>query len=134
MSIDNSLEQINNLFRILLRVHKSLLDFQKLATETFEQRKFSSYDILQLAFNHPEFEWLRKISVIMSEMDEATSDKKNLPTEAQLKDFARRLNEIFSENSQDFDFKRRLDVALARDTRLFSEVAELRLMLIKTLN
>lgn len=133
MGSNSSLDQINNLFRVLLRVHKSLLDFQKLATETFEQKKYTPYEMLQLAFNHPEFAWLRKISVIMSEMDEATSDKKKLPDENTLKEFARRLNEIFSENSQDADFKHRLDIALGRDSKLASEVSELRSMLVSIL-
>ena len=133
MVSNNSTAQINNLFRLLLRVHKSLIDFQKLVLEALEQKKFSPYDILQFAFNHPDFEWLRKISTVMAEMDESTSDKENPPDEKCLKDFARRLNEIFSESSQDIDFKNRLNIALARDAKLSNEVSELRSILAKTL-
>lgn len=133
MESNNSLNQINNLFKLLMRVHKSLIDFQKMVVEAFEQKKYSPYEVLQLAFNHPDFAWLRKISTIMADMDEATSDKKNLPTEAQLKDFSRRLNEIFSEQTEDADFKHRLDIALRRDPKLSSEVDELRSALIKIL-
>lgn len=123
-------DQINQLFRHLMKVHKALLDFQKLVLESLEQKKFTAYDILQFAFNHPDFEWLRKISVIMAEMDESTSDKKNQPNEETLKAFARRLNEIFGETSQDTDFKNKLRIALDRDSKLSSEVAELRSKLV----
>lgn len=119
-------DQINDIFRLLLRVHKSLLDFQKLVIEALEQKRYSPYDTLQLAINHPDFEWLRKISKIMAEMDERTSDKENPCDEKSLKDFARRLNEIFSETSQDTDFKNKLKIALDRDSKLAGEVKDLR--------
>lgn len=69
----------------------------------------------------------------MAEMDESTSDKEIPPDENRLKDFARCLNEIFSESSQDVDFKNRLNIALARDAKLSNEVSELRSILAKTL-
>lgn len=133
MVSNNPTDQINNLFRHLLRVHKSLIDFQKMVLEAFDQKKYTSYDILQFAFNHPEFEWLRKISTIMADMDECTSDKKNPPEEKHLKEFVRRLDEIFSEASQESDFKHRLHIALDRDPQLAKEVAELRTLLTNTL-
>lgn len=129
MNSANPTDQINNLFRLLLRIHKSLLDFQKLVLESLEQKKFTTYDILQFAFNHPDFEWLRKISTIMADMDESTSDKENPADEAKLKEFVQRLSDIFGENSQEADFKSRLNIALARDAKLAAEVAELRSML-----
>jgi hypothetical protein len=122
-------EQINNIFKHLLRVHKSLLDFQKLVIEALDQKVYTPYETLQMAINHPDFEWLRKISGVMALMDEATSDKKNPPTEKTLKDFAHILNDIFSETTPDLDFKNRLHVALARDSKLSNEVSELRAIL-----
>jgi hypothetical protein len=124
-------EQINNIFKHLLRVHKSLLDFQKLVMEALDQKIYTPYETLQMAINHPDFEWLRKISGVMALMDEATSDKKSPPTEKVLKDFAHILNDIFSESTTDLDFKNRLHVALARDSKLANEVAELRAILAK---
>lgn len=119
-------DQINNLFRQLLRVHKSLLDFQKIVTEALEQKRYSPYETLNMAMNHPDFAWLRKISGVMAAMDEATSDKKNPPNESTLKDFARVLSELFSESTQDVDFKTRFNIAVARDSQLAAEVAKLR--------
>ncbi len=129
MNSDSSIDQINNLFRLLLKIHKTLLDFQKLVMESLHQKKYSPYEVLGMAMNHPDFEWLRKISRIMAEIDECTSDKKNPPDEKVLKDFARRLNELFSESTSDLDFKNRSKIALDRDAKLTGEVAELKAML-----
>ncbi|MGZ3727474.1 MAG: hypothetical protein ACXWQQ_16895 [Pseudobdellovibrio sp.] len=126
MASNSYTDQINDLFRRLLKVHKSLIDFQKLVIETMEQKKYTPYEVLGLALNHPDFEWLRKISMVMAEMDERTSDKKNPPDEQALKDFARVLSEILSESSSDANFKNRLKIALDRDSKLAAEVAELR--------
>lgn len=126
-------DQINHLFGLLLRVHKSLLDFQKLVMEALEQKRYTPYDTLQMAINHPDFAWLRKISGVMAAMDERTSDKKNPPDEQSLKDFARLLNDIFSESSEDVDFKNRLKIALGRDSKLSSEVDELKSLISRIL-
>ncbi len=94
--------------------------------ESLEQKRYSPYETLNLAMNHPDFEWLRKISGVMALMDEATSDKKNPPDEKALKDFVRQLNDIFSESSEDVDFKTRFKIAVDRDPKLAKEVGELR--------
>lgn len=125
----NANDQINHLFRMLLRIHKSLIDFQKLVLEASERRTYTPYDMLQFAFHHPEFEWLRKVSTIMADMDESTSDKKNPPNEARLKEFVQRLDDLFGEASPDSDFKKRLKVAVTRDQKLSAEVSDLRAML-----
>ena len=131
MDSRNYTDQINDLFRHLLKIHKTLLDFQKLVMESLEQKRYSPYETLNLAMNHPDFEWLRKISRVMAEMDESTSDKKNLPDEKALKDFARRLNDIFSESNPDMDFKNRFKIAVDRDAKLSGQVSELRAELAK---
>jgi hypothetical protein len=102
-----------------------------LLIEALDQKIYTPYETLQMAINHPDFEWLRKISGVMALMDEATSDKKNPPTEKVLKDFAHILNEIFSDTTPDLDFKNRFHVALARDSKLSDEVSELRAILAK---
>lgn len=119
-------EQIDLLFRHLLRVHKLLLDFQKLVVETMEQKKYSPYEVLNMSINHPDFAWLRKISGVMALMDEATSDKKNPATEQQLKNFVMVLSELFSDLPADAEFKKRFEIAVARDPKLASEVAALK--------
>jgi hypothetical protein len=126
MEANTNKEKIDGLFRHLLRVHKSLLDFQRLVIESLDQKHYSPYEILSMAINHPEFAWLRKISGVMALMDEATSDKKHPANEQQLKDFVNVLNDVFSESTPDADFKRRFDIAVSRDPKLAAQVSELR--------
>lgn len=133
MSSQSYEHQINVLFRLLLRVHKSLLEFQKANTEALEQKQFTPYDMLQMAINHPDFEWLRQVSMLMADMDARTSDKKNPANESDLNGFIHRLNEIFDENSTDTDFKLKLNLALKKDATLQIEIMALRSILSKSL-
>lgn len=118
--------QISNLSHLLSKVHRSLLDFQKKVQEGLEERRLSAQDTLLLAINHPDFQWLRKISEIISQMDEVAGDKKNPASEESLKMFSTQLREIFIDGSQHTNFKNRLEIALARDPKLCLEIAELR--------
>ena len=52
---------------------------------------------------------------------------------AAAQEFARRLNEIFSDTTEDIDFKNRFKIAVERDSKLSGEVAEFRAELNKLL-
>jgi hypothetical protein len=119
-------EKIDGIFKHLLRVHKSLIDFQKLVIESLDQKRYTPYEMWNMSINHAEFAWLRKISGVMALMDEATSDKKNPATEQQLKDFVKVVSELFSESNPDADFKKRFNIAVARDPKLAKEVIDLK--------
>lgn len=112
--------------RLLTKVHRSLLDFQKKVHEGLEERKLSPQDTLHLAIHHPDFDWLRKVSVIISQMDEAAEIKKNPASEESLKQFTKQLREIFVDGSQHTNFKSRLEIAMAQEPNLCFEIAELR--------
>lgn len=133
MTSNHYADQIIILFKLLLRTHKSLLDFQKATLEALEQKQFSPYDMLQMAINHPEFEWLRQISTLMADMDDRTSDKKNPANAEDLNKFIHRMNEIFDEAGPETNFKTRLNVALQNSAVLRLEVAALRTILAKSL-
>jgi len=118
--------KISNLSRLLTKIHRSLLDFQKKVHEGLEERRLSPQDTLHLAIHHTDFDWLRRISVIISKMDEVAEDKKNPASEESLKQFTKQLREIFIDGSQHINFKGRLDIAMAQDPNLCLEIAELR--------
>jgi hypothetical protein len=133
MTSNSYADQIIILFKLLLRTHKTLLDFQKATLESLEQKQYSPYDMLQMAINHPEFEWLRQVSTLMADMDDRTSDKKNPANAEDLNKFIHRLNEIFDEAAPETQFKTRLNVALEKSAVLRLEVAALRTILSKSL-
>jgi len=119
-------DTISSLSLLLLNVHRSLLDFQRTVQEELEERQLSALDVLNMAINHPDFEWLRGVSAIIAQMNEAALDKKNPPSEESVKIFARQLREVFIDSSRHINFKNRLKVAFARDPTLHQEMAELR--------
>jgi hypothetical protein len=126
MSSNPYAAQINNLSRATAKVHRSLLDFQKKVHEGLEERRLSPQETLSLAFNHPDFAWLRRISGIMAQMDAAADDKKNPASEEALTAFSDQLRELFIDGSRDLGFKARLDTALAQNPDLWLELGELR--------
>jgi hypothetical protein len=126
MSTDTVVSKINNLSRLLTKVHRSLLDFQKQVHERLEEKRLSPQDTLNLVIHHPDFDWLRIISALISQMDEVADDKKNPATEEFLKQFTQQLRDIFMDESQYINFKNRLNIAMSLDPNLCFEIAELR--------
>ncbi|HKP45059.1 MAG TPA: hypothetical protein VJT50_00540 [Pyrinomonadaceae bacterium] len=55
----------------LLRLHKSLLDFERDGYERQHGRINNSYEFLNLVMNDPWFAWLRRLSELIVQIDEA---------------------------------------------------------------
>lgn len=124
-------EKLNELSRALTKVHRSILDFQKKDHEQKEERKLTPYEALHLAIKHPDFDWMRAVSSVISEIDELVGSKTEVVTEEALKSFKRRINELFQVGQQHVYFRQRLDIAMERDPNLCLEVAEIRSLLEK---
>jgi|SRR5882672_1000840 len=63
-------QQILNVRTVLLRLHKTLLDFERESYERDHGKISNSYQVLQLVMNDPWFAWLRQLSELIVEMDE----------------------------------------------------------------
>ena len=63
-------EQLRKVRRVLLGLHKTLLDFEREAYERTHGKISSSYEFLNLAMQNPWFAWLRHLSELIVEMDE----------------------------------------------------------------
>lgn len=63
-------EQLTRVRTAVLRLHKTLLDFERQAYERDHSPIGNSYQFLQLAMNDPWFAWLRQLSELIVEMDE----------------------------------------------------------------
>lgn len=103
---DHELSFLRDLRHRLLHLHKSLLDIERANYEkAFGQ--VNSGELLQLVINHPQFAWLRTISALVVEIDEAldadepatSSDMRNLLTQARLL-FVSQENEEFRQKYQ----------------------------------
>ncbi|MDF0676978.1 MAG: hypothetical protein P0120_21985 [Nitrospira sp.] len=69
-SPDRSRTHLDNLFRALLRLHKALLDNERVSYERVHGRITSNGAFLQLVLNDPWFAWLRPLSQLMTKLDE----------------------------------------------------------------
>ena len=63
-------QQFVNVRTVLLRLHKTLLEFERQAYERGHGRINNSYEFLQLVMSDPWFAWLRQLSELIVEMDE----------------------------------------------------------------
>lgn len=66
---------VNQLSRALLRLHKTLLDGERLAYERVHGRIASNGQFLQLLVGHAWFAWLRRLSHSMARLDELAESK-----------------------------------------------------------
>ena len=58
----------------LLELHKALLDAQRARYEREHGRVGSTGEVLDLALNHPAFEWLRVLSALIARLDELAEE------------------------------------------------------------
>ena len=103
---DPGLHRLVDLRLGLLRLHKVLLEMERVNYEKVHGQ-VNSGELLQLVLNHPQFNWLRMISALVVEIDEAldsdepitASDVENLIRQVQLL-FASPENEEFKTRYQ----------------------------------
>ena len=74
-------ERLTKVRTVLLRLHKTLLDFERAAYERERGKIEKSYAYLQLVMSDPWFAWLRQLSELIVEMDELLAAKET-PSEA----------------------------------------------------
>ena len=68
-------QQLANVRTVLLRIHKTLLEFEREAYERDHTRVTNSSEYLSLVMNDPWFAWLRQLSELIVEMDELLAAK-----------------------------------------------------------
>lgn len=67
--------ELEALSRALLRLHKTLLDGERVAYEQVHGRIASNGEFLQLLLGHAWFAWLRQLSQAMAKLDELAESK-----------------------------------------------------------
>lgn len=67
--------ELDRLSQALLRLHKTLLDGERLAYERVHGRIASNGEFLQLLLGHGWFAWLRQLSRAMARLDELAESK-----------------------------------------------------------
>ena len=68
---------LDNLFQALLRLHKALLDDERVSYERVHGRISSNGAFLQLVLGDAWFAWLRPLSQVMAKLDELGEEDKS---------------------------------------------------------
>lgn len=95
----------------LLRLHKTLLEFERQGYERGQGRITNSYEFLQLVMNHPWFAWLRQLSELIVEMDEVL-DARNASSESTAVALIEHSRILLTPNESGDDFQKKYFAAV----------------------
>ncbi len=101
---------LNDLRQALLRLHKTLLDWERGGYERIHGRQ-SSHDLLTALLNDPQFAWLRPISQLIVRIDELLSEK-TPPMRNDLDAVVSQVRTLTSPNADGNIYERRYDTVL----------------------
>jgi len=72
---ESTKQKLSHTRHVLLRLHKSLLDFERLGYERVHGRIENSYQFLNLVMHNPWFAWLRHLSELIVQIDESLDSR-----------------------------------------------------------
>src|SRR4026208_418699 len=101
---------LNDLRQALLRLHKTLLDWERGGYERIHGRQ-SSNDLLKALLNDPQFAWLRPMSQLIVRIDEILGEK-TPPMRNDVDAVVAQVRMLTSPNETGNTYERRYDMAL----------------------
>jgi hypothetical protein len=113
--LDQARQRLTELRQILLTLHKALLDSERTAYELAHGAIPSAGAFLQLLINDPWFQWLRPITTLLVEIDEALGAKKPPPAARDLERLIVDTRALLSPSREANGFWKRYSGALQRD-------------------
>ena len=119
---------LDNLFRALLRLHKALLDDERVAYERLHGRIPSNGAFLQLVLNDAWFAWLRPLSQLMVKLDEF-SEAKELSTHEKFPALLSSVRTLLTPTKEGEGFGRQYHDALQRSPDVVLAHAAVRALL-----
>lgn len=119
---------LDNVFRALLRLHKALLDNERVSYERVHGRIPSNGAFLQLVLNDPWFAWLRPLSQLMTKLDEL-NEEEDPSTEADISALLASAQRLLMPTEEGEGFGRHYHDALQRSPDVVLEHAAVRALL-----
>jgi hypothetical protein len=101
---------LNDLRQTLLRLHKTLLDWERAGYERIHGRQTSN-DLLNALLNDPQFAWLRPISQLIVRIDELLGEK-TPPMRNDVEAVVSQVRALTSPNAEGNIYERRYDTVL----------------------
>jgi hypothetical protein len=126
---DTAIQQLKQARLQLLRLHKALLEAEKITYEMTHGRIASNMEFFGLVLEHEWFQWLRPMSGFIAEVDEAIGNKKQPITDAMAIVYLERTTTIIAMNPNSDDHTQKYYEAIERD----ADVARLHVELIAVL-
>jgi len=96
----------------LLRLHKVLLEWERIRYERSNGRISDLMKLLRLTINDPAFAWLRELSALVVRIDERMEDKKAPLASSEVKALRAEARDLLSPSQTGGDFQRNYYFAL----------------------
>ena len=112
---DTTRDNLKNLSKAMLRLHKTLLDAAKLDYEAKNGTITSVNLYFQLVIDDAHFAWLRKISTLIALIDEAVSIRRPA-TEAEARGLQNEAQLLLNFQDADKQFNEKFQLALQNNT------------------
>lgn len=106
-------EKLKNARNILLKLHKSMLDFEREIYEGIHGRQ-SATDFINLLIEDEDWGWLRKFSMLIVEIDEMFAQKDGIPTDMIDANLVK-VRELVEMKEDDVYFRAKYQFAIQRD-------------------
>jgi hypothetical protein len=104
-------QQLVKVRTVLLRLHKTLLDFEREGYERARGKIGNSYEFLQVVMSDPWFAWLRQLSELIVEIDELLAAKE-MPREATALALIRQASILLTPSVSGSEFQRKYFAAM----------------------
>ena len=122
----------DNLFRALLRLHKALLDDERVSYERVHGRILSNGAFLQLVLNDAWFAWLRPLSQLIAKLDEL-GEKGESPDGPDIATSIASIRTLLTPSEEGEGFGRQYHDALQRSPDVVLAHAEVRALLMQSI-
>lgn len=123
-SFNGTFQHLREVRLALLRLHKALLDSERAAYEQSHSQIKSNTEFFQLVIEHEWFSWLRPISQLIVQIDEAF-DAKEPMTLSQAKELLVQVRELLRPSEQGTAAQQRYYDAIQRDANIAFMHAEM---------
>ena len=110
------LTKLQNLIKLLLDLHKALLDLER---ENYEKKNgpiSNNNEYFGIVINHEDFQWLRKLSEAIALIDEEA--EQDIINAGNIKEISGEIKELLSVDNDD-EFSQRYQSALENNRNIF---------------
>jgi hypothetical protein len=115
MNPDATRPSLDDLSKALTKLHKSLIESERIGYEGSFGKIETPAEFLQLLMNDPWFAWLHPVSEMIAAIDEAVDSKKKTPTKAESDAFFQHVQLLLTPTEEGEGFGRHYFDALQRD-------------------